>query len=46
MQFANHSKFFTPTILTQLGYDPVAAQVHSIPIFSEYRVQKMGRRVC
>ena len=27
------SQFFTPTILTQLNYSPIQAQVHSIPIF-------------
>ena len=28
-------QFFGPTILTELGYSPVQAQVHSIPIFSK-----------
>jgi hypothetical protein len=28
-------QFFTPTILTQMGFSPISAQVHSIPIFSK-----------
>ena len=27
-------QFFTPTILTEMGFSPIEAQVHSIPIFS------------